>query len=395
MDEMSPACLRRVPHAHRSFTTVLALVALAGGAAGCGGSGDGGGGGGGPTKLPPQISTITPDAGATSGDTAVTIKGANFRSGAAVTIAGATATSVAVVDATTITARTSSHGAGTGDVIVTEDGQSAILPDGFTYALPAPSNNPPPVIKALVAKGSRKNEPERFADLGETIGLGAAVIDAETPGDALVYRWTASAGTISGSGASVSWTAPATATTPATVTVTLTVLERFVTNDTTPPRVVDNTATGGVTIALHDSVKEVGDMATRFLTNFSQSTVPVDVVMQDFLPGCYGTSAERADVEDNRREFLITSWTVSTSPTVTVNFDGTCPFRTRPGDACSASDVEWHSIRLSTNANEGVTGVDQVAAVYRGDKWWLCDSQFNGRPLTTSRAFFELLSRSH
>ena len=136
-------------------------------------------------------------------------------------------------------------------------------------------------------------------------------------------------------------------------------------------------------------------MATLVLENFSKSSVPVSVVMKDFLPECYGTDEERKDVEDNRDEFTITSWSVG-PPSVTVDFGGTCSFRSRHGDACSNSDVRWESFKNGSGESGGVVGVDQVAAVYRDRKWWLCDSQFNGRPLTTSatsRAMLKLLTR--
>lgn len=145
-------------------------------------------------------------------------------------------------------------------------------------------------------------------------------------------------------------------------------------------------------IDVHDSIKEVGDMATRFLQNFSQSTVPVSVVMRDFLPECYGTEDERQDVEDNREYYTITSWSVG-EPTVTINFGGTCALRSRKGDACCTSEVRWDSVQKSSGDENSVTGIDQVAAVYRDRRWWLCDSQFDGRPLSTARGFYELLTR--
>ena len=114
--------------------------------------------------------------------------------------------------------------------------------------------------------------------------------------------------------------------------------------------------------------------------------------MEDFLPECYGTEDERHDVEDNRRDYTITSWSVGPAA-VTVDFGGTCSFRSRRGDACSNSDVRWESFKNGTGETGGVVGVDQVAAVYRDRKWWLCDSQFNGKPIGTSRGLYELLTR--
>ncbi|HKP11437.1 MAG TPA: IPT/TIG domain-containing protein, partial [Blastocatellia bacterium] len=94
----------------------------------------GGGAGGNPA---PNVSGITPNAGPTSGGMSVTITGANFVSGASVTIGGAAATNVAVSNGTTITATTPAHAAGAADVTVTNpDNRSGTLTGGFTYTAP-------------------------------------------------------------------------------------------------------------------------------------------------------------------------------------------------------------------------------------------------------------------
>lgn len=71
----------------------------------------------------PAVSTISPTSGPAAGNTAVTIGGDGFLPGAAVTIGGAAASNVAVVSATTITAKTPALSAGTlADVVVTNPG---------------------------------------------------------------------------------------------------------------------------------------------------------------------------------------------------------------------------------------------------------------------------------
>ena len=93
-----------------------------------------------PPPPAPMIGGINPNTGSTSGGTGVTINGGNFASGASVSIGGVTATSVNVVNSSTITAVTGAHAAGAVDVVVTNsDGQSATLANGFTYV-----TNPPP-----------------------------------------------------------------------------------------------------------------------------------------------------------------------------------------------------------------------------------------------------------
>ena len=98
----------------------------------------------------PTVTGIAPPSGATAGGTAVTISGTNFVSGAAVTIGGTAATGVAVVNATTITATTPAHAAGTVGVMVTNpDNQSATLATSFSYVVP-----PPTVTGVAPASGS-------------------------------------------------------------------------------------------------------------------------------------------------------------------------------------------------------------------------------------------------
>ena len=87
----------------------------------------------------PILSGLSPSYGALQGGTAVTIKGANFVSGAGVTFGGVDATSVVVVSPTRITAVTPAHAAGAVDVVVTNpDTASATAAGIFSYvnALP-------------------------------------------------------------------------------------------------------------------------------------------------------------------------------------------------------------------------------------------------------------------
>ena len=81
-----------------------------------------------PPPPAPPIGGINPNTGSTSGGTGVTINGSNFASGASVSIGGVAASSVNVVNSSTITAVTGAHAAGDVDVVVmNSDGQSATL----------------------------------------------------------------------------------------------------------------------------------------------------------------------------------------------------------------------------------------------------------------------------
>jgi hypothetical protein len=85
----------------------------------------------------PTVTAILPAVGPPSGGTAVTITGSNFTTGATVALGGASATSVSVVNSTTITAVTAARSAGTVNVVVTNPGSLVgTLTNGFTYAIP-------------------------------------------------------------------------------------------------------------------------------------------------------------------------------------------------------------------------------------------------------------------
>ncbi|MBI3652031.1 MAG: IPT/TIG domain-containing protein [Acidobacteria bacterium] len=87
---------------------------------------------------PPTITAITPNNGLTTGGTLVTLSGTDFNYGATVQIGGTLATTITVINPTTITARTPSHSAGAMDVAVTNyQGPTVTLTGGFTYTPPS------------------------------------------------------------------------------------------------------------------------------------------------------------------------------------------------------------------------------------------------------------------
>ena len=99
------------------------------------------------TVAPPTLSGVTPAIGATSGGLGVTITGTGFTAGATVSIGGAAATAVAAASATSITATTPPHAAGSADVVVTNpDGQSGRLAGAFNYETPVSA---PPAVTAI------------------------------------------------------------------------------------------------------------------------------------------------------------------------------------------------------------------------------------------------------
>jgi hypothetical protein len=371
---------RRAPGRPSVLFVFSALAALA--AASCGGDG-GNGPGPSPSPQPPTVSAIAPNAGSTAGNTSVRITGGNFRAGAAVVIGGVPASNVTVLDSTTLTAVTGPRSAGAADVVVSVGGLTGTLTGGFTYAMPGPANNPAPVVTRISARGSRPNAPEAFADVDEVIAIKATVTDNETPPDQLVYEWSADAGEISGAGASVTWKAPRPATTPVTSTLSLVVVERYVTPDGS---VHENRANRSVAIAVHDSVREVGDMTVLFLEDFSNTPTSPETVIRNFSSKCRGRADELADVRDNRKEFVIDAWHVG-EPAVTIQFDAVCGFRARPADACVAVPVRWESTAIKTGKKGVAEGIDHVTAIYDADRWYLCDSDFEAGSRTTALGF--------
>jgi len=86
-----------------------------------------------------QLSGVSPNTGPTAGNTSTTLRGANFAPGATVTFGGNPAMNVSVTSAGTINATTPGHASGAVDVMVKNpDSTTSTLPNGFTYADPAP-----------------------------------------------------------------------------------------------------------------------------------------------------------------------------------------------------------------------------------------------------------------
>ena len=88
---------------------------------------------------PPSISSVTPNYGPTAGGTTITITGTALTDASAVTVRGNAATSVTVVNDTTVTAVTPAGSVGAANVQVTTLGGTATISGAFTYG-----NAPPP-----------------------------------------------------------------------------------------------------------------------------------------------------------------------------------------------------------------------------------------------------------
>jgi hypothetical protein len=139
-----------------------------------------------PPNPAPTISSISPGSGSTNGGTSVTIAGTGFRSGAAVSVGGASATSVSVDSSTSIRAVTPAHAAGTVNVVVTNsDGQSGTLTNGYTYTTSAP---PPSSAADVVLYAS---------EAAVKVGNYSVVADASAAGGARIHNPDAGAAKLS------------------------------------------------------------------------------------------------------------------------------------------------------------------------------------------------------
>jgi hypothetical protein len=262
--------------------------------------------------------------------------------------------------------------------------------------------NAPPVIGKFTVQSTRANAPANFADVLEDVPISVEVSDPEPSSNELKFNWAAAVGTFSGTGRSVTWKAPVNTITPVDVVINLEVVETYISQG----KNVDNVVKASTNVRLHNSSKEVGDMAVQFLLDFSTSVLPTNVVMRNFEPDCYGTRDEIGDVNKNRSDFNIIDYRVDAAVT-TVRFLGTCAFRNKPGDACARVPVYWKSVAkkdlynssgvLALRAGERTeaSGFDQLAAKYypTQKRWWLCDSQFDGTSTSlvgSSRALLPL-----
>ena len=230
-----------------------------------------------------------------------------------------------------------------------------------------------------------------MADLRETVDVTATVRDTETDVAELTYQWTATAGTVTGAGRTVTWTAPESASTPMVVTITLKVIELY--GHPGEAKIFSQEVSATQTLALHDSAKEIGDMSRQFLTDFSTTSLQdANVVMRNFnravCPRPGEVDEERAQVESHYKNFVMNVYTIG-PPQVSINFGGACavPGEFLPGDACSAVRVLWDS--TGATGRSVSTGVDLLTAVYSAtdSRWWLCSSRFD--PDTTAgHAFY-------
>lgn len=131
----------------------------------------------------PFVSDCSPDTGPSSGGTAITIYGDNFKPGCTVMIGGAPAVSVVFIDENTITAVTPARSGGYADIIVTNpDGQSGTAQAIFFYSGPTATPSRTSVFT---------HTPTRTASLTQTITGTPTISRTQTVSPTVTVTFTA------------------------------------------------------------------------------------------------------------------------------------------------------------------------------------------------------------
>ncbi len=243
-----------------------------------------------------------------------------------------------------------------------------------------------PLIQSITVPASR-------VETGQNIAISAEVVDAETPLTQLAYAWTASAGSITGTGATATWTHPAGITSGVDVTLTLTVTDTYdaVENNRIVKKqyVVSRTSSA---FRVHDSEAETRELARKFLIDlFGNSAVRPPDCMVDFADVCADLNNGRADelqqIVDNRAVVAIRS-------AVLLQQRNTF----RDASFGSVHSAVWYDdYYLDGRPKDPACGDFEVTVIYVGGRWWICQSFFNeddrsGCPSATdNRAFARTL----
>ena len=246
---------------------------------------------------------------------------------------------------------------------------------------PPPPVNAPPTIESI-ALGTERVE------VSEEVTVTATVRDPETAVGDLQYAWSAEGGTFSGEGASVQWRPPADADTPADYVLELTVTETYGTADANGVRPSHTVKGSSAAVRVHDSPQEIGDLAMGFLRDFATSSISADEAVREFSDGCRGKSAEREDIEFNRKYLRIID---SSLRLVNARMDNN-RITGSARVACRFTSVVKECPPNRTDCKVGVTervsGDCDMTTVYEERRWWLCESSFHGDRPSFMRLFF-------
>jgi hypothetical protein len=245
---------------------------------------------------------------------------------------------------------------------------------------PPPPSNEVPRIQSFTLQKDR-------VEAGEEISVSVVVSDAETPVDQLTYEWQSDVGTFTGQGPAVRWRAPSGTQTPGDYVLTLRITEVYGSPDASGVRPRHQVTGLSASIRVHDSPKEVGDMAVRFLTDFANSSVAPEVAVREFTDSCRGKREELEQIQDNRRKYRILSSQLRlrsvsvSSSNVSATAQVSCEFVSR------IVECPQGVLACQPGRTERVRGECRVTSVYENRRWWLCESNFDGELIPSMRAF--------
>lgn len=238
---------------------------------------------------------------------------------------------------------------------------------------PGPVEPPPvgaPVITSLAAGTIR-------AEVDDEVTVTAQVAPGEGAGT-LTYQWSATVGTVTGTGPTATWSLDGdTVKTPTNVVVSLTVVKPY--QARVDGQIVNRehrVTEQAEPFRLHDSEAEVSTMVLHFLVDlFGDSRKSADQCLVDFWPDCPGTALEHADIEKNRKERRILN---ADAEIADISFNGT-------GTAGLVwADCTFEDEDRATGVQETYTGDCRLDVVYHDARWWICSSTFeNGRQIKT------------
>jgi hypothetical protein len=245
---------------------------------------------------------------------------------------------------------------------------------------PPPQFNSAPVIQSVVASVTSRTE------VDTNVTVTATVTDAETPVDALNFVWTATVGTITGTGRNVAWRLPkGAAATPQDVTIAVAILEPYQTRENgVLINRLHRVEGAAAPFRVHDSPGEVEAISMGFLENFADNAASPEFCVKDFSDSCAGKEAELEQIEGVRRGRIVTDSTLALR---SITFNG----------ALTTADVEIDcrfdsTVIAKIDSNDPFSPGDSVVAeglcvmqvIYENGLWKLCLSLFFGSELSAA-----------
>lgn len=244
---------------------------------------------------------------------------------------------------------------------------------------PPGSGNSPPAIRSILGGTNR-------AEVGTEIELSAAVLDQETSPGSLLYEWSATGGTLSGSGPSVRWRAPVSATPPAHE-IALTVIERYASSGGGKPRQLENRTSATAHVYVNNSPAELGGLAFTFIDDFIHTERTPAYAVRNFSDNCRGKADELGDIVRNRAEFVVDPTASSfTLRSITYNTPANVP--TQATFAIVRLNCHFVSTSRVTGIRGPADGICRLTNVYEHFRWRLCESLFDPPAGTTSSFIF-------